>query len=175
MLLGILYGFGGVFFFSESFSSNLPSIWIFLTQMIMLLIFDDTYFYFYHLLLHKNKFLYRHIHSIHHRASAPYPLEFIYAHPLESAIAVGGILLGYISIYFIFGSINIYTFWAYSFVRIFHETDIHSGIKSLIFKWLPFYGSTQHHDAHHSHLHGNYASTFSFWDHILGTKIENKE
>ena len=175
MTLGVLYGFGAIYFFRDYFSSTLPSIWVFLAQLSILLIFDDVYFYFYHLLLHKNKFLYRHIHSIHHKASAPYPLEFIYSHPLETSISCIGLFLGYVVIYLIFGDISIYTFWGYSILRIIHEADIHSGIKSIIFKWLPFYGSTQHHDSHHSRLNGNYASTFSFWDKILGTKITDKE
>jgi methylsterol monooxygenase len=125
--------------------------------------------------MHKNKFIYRHIHAIHHQSSAPYPLDILYVNPLETLFVSIAILMSFVAVYFIFGSINIYVFWGYQLFRIFHETDVHSGIKSIIFKWLPFYGSAEHHDSHHSNLNGNYASTFSFWDHMLGTKIKNKK
>ena len=37
---------------------------------------------------------------------------------------------------------------------------------------IPFYGTNEHHDYHHAKRDGNYASTFVFWDLILGTKIK---
>jgi sterol desaturase/sphingolipid hydroxylase (fatty acid hydroxylase superfamily) len=164
-----------VFSFEEYFNLKFPEIWNFFAQMALVVIFDDTYFYFFHKLLHKNKFLYRHIHSKHHAACAPYPLEFLYVHPLEHIFGSVGAIIGFVIAYFIFGSINIYVFWGYYLFRTLHETHIHSGIKSDIFHWMPFYGSNQHHDDHHAKLHGNYASTLSFWDWALGTKIEKKE
>ena len=55
-------------------------------------------------------------------------------------------------------------------LRNLHELDIHSGVKSSkITSAIPFYGTTEHHDLHHSRNKGNYASTFTFWDKIFGT------
>ena len=48
---------------------------------------------------------------------------------------------------------------------------MHSGFKSKFSKWIPFWGETEHHDKHHESLNGNYATTFTFWDEIFGTKI----
>ncbi|KQK18744.1 hypothetical protein BRADI_1g44420v3 [Brachypodium distachyon] len=42
--------------------------WQFMVAMVVL----DTWRYFGHRLMHKNKFLYRHVHSWHHRLVAPY-------------------------------------------------------------------------------------------------------
>lgn len=161
-----------VYYFASIFNTSYPSFEVCLLQFAIVVIFDDIYFYFYHLLFHKVKFLYKRIHSIHHRAGAPFPLELYYFHPLEVIGTSLGIGIGFAVIYFIFGTISIYTFWGYYCLRTLHEIDIHSGVKSIIFKWLPFYGSTEHHDAHHYHLKGNYGSSFSFWDKLLGTTIK---
>ena len=54
-----------------------------------------------------------------------------------------------------------------------HEIHIHSGIKTLKYlKYMPLYGINEHHDIHHSKRMGNYASTFTFWDILLKTKIK---
>ena len=40
-----------------------------------------------HYIFHKNKWLYKHIHSIHHRLWVPHPIGSIYAHPIEHILA----------------------------------------------------------------------------------------
>ncbi|GMH27601.1 hypothetical protein Nepgr_029444 [Nepenthes gracilis] len=60
----------------------------FVTAMVVL----DTWQYFMHRYMHQNKFLYRHIHSLHHRLVVPYAYGALYNHPLEGLIldTVGG-------------------------------------------------------------------------------------
>src|ERR1700722_9962114 len=52
-----------------------------------LLIFNrfviDTWQYFLHRLMHSNKFLYKHFHSVHHRLYVPYAFGSLYNHPVE--------------------------------------------------------------------------------------------
>jgi sphinganine C4-monooxygenase len=43
----------------------------------------DAHQYFLHRLFHVNKFLYKHIHSHHHRLYVPYAFGALYNHPLE--------------------------------------------------------------------------------------------
>lgn len=43
----------------------------------------DTHQYFLHRLFHLNKFLYKHIHSHHHRLYVPYTFGALYNHPIE--------------------------------------------------------------------------------------------
>ena len=50
----------------------------FLTAMAVL----DTWQYFMHRYMHQNKFLYRHVHSQHHRLIAPFAFGALYNHPL---------------------------------------------------------------------------------------------
>ncbi|KAL4280452.1 hypothetical protein GQ457_03G011700 [Hibiscus cannabinus] len=62
----------------------------FLTAMLVM----DTWQYFLHRYFHENKFLYRHLHSRHHRLVVPYAFGALYNHPLEGLLldTVGGAL-----------------------------------------------------------------------------------
>ncbi|KAL1317592.1 hypothetical protein AAHE18_15G144500 [Arachis hypogaea] len=54
----------------------------------------DTWQYFMHRYMHHNKFLYKHIHSQHHRLIVPYSFGALYNHPLEGLLldTIGGAL-----------------------------------------------------------------------------------
>src|ERR1700730_11865346 len=43
----------------------------------------DTHQYFLHRLFHQNKFLYKHVHSHHHRLYVTYAFGALYNHPIE--------------------------------------------------------------------------------------------
>ncbi|KAF7048123.1 hypothetical protein CFC21_056938 [Triticum aestivum] len=47
----------------------------------------DAYRYAWHRLAHINRFIYRHLHSWHHRIVVPYAFGAIYGHPIEVLIA----------------------------------------------------------------------------------------
>ena len=47
----------------------------------------ETCFYTLHRLLHALPWLYRHVHKVHHRWTAPTAMACVYAHPLEFALA----------------------------------------------------------------------------------------
>lgn len=74
---------------------NLPNLataelvyWILLPilrQVIAILVLD-AWEYWIHRLMHVNKFLYRHLHSRHHRLYVPYAFGALYNHPLEGLI-----------------------------------------------------------------------------------------
>lgn len=46
----------------------------------------DTWQYFLHRLFHVNKFLYKHVHSVHHRLYVPYAFGALYNHPVEGFV-----------------------------------------------------------------------------------------
>jgi sterol desaturase/sphingolipid hydroxylase (fatty acid hydroxylase superfamily) len=142
---------------------------IFIAQFFIFLFADDFYFYWFHRLMHENEYLFQKIHRIHHKASQPFAIEFIYVHPFEWMGGSLGVLLGFLLIYFSFGSVNVYAFWFYAFYRSVHEVEIHSGLEFRIFSWLPFYGSVKHHDDHHAYVRGNYASSLTYLDKIFKT------
>ncbi len=158
----------GLYFFKDIFIKNFHSYPIILLEVFAVLLVDDFFFYFLHRLMHENKFIYRKIHKIHHRANVPMPIEYIYVHPFEWMSGMIGPFLGMV----IIGGISFKAYILYLIIRNIHEIHIHSGIKtSFIHKILPFYGSNEHHDLHHSKRDGNYASTFTFWDILFKSRL----
>ena len=170
VILFILSGVGLYFLFpifNTSMNTHIASAII---QVLIIMILDDLYFYFYHKWLHDNKKMLKSIHSIHHRATAPLAMDYLYVHPLEWLIGFIGPFIGILSIAF-FTEVSIWGFWSYQLIRTLHEIDVHSGFKSILSNWIPFWGETEHHDMHHEVPNGNYASTFTIWDQLFGTKM----
>ncbi|KAB1208045.1 Sphinganine C(4)-monooxygenase 2 [Morella rubra] len=137
----------------------------FITAMLVL----DTWQYFMHRLMHQSKFLYKHIHSQHHRLVVPYAFGALYNHPLEGLIldTIGGALSFLLS-----GMSPRASIFFFSFATI-KTVDDHCGL------WLPgnlfhvfFQNNTAYHDVHHQ-LYGskyNFSQPFFvLWDRILGT------
>ena len=138
---------------------------ILLFQIIVILIFDDFYFYWFHRLMHSNKFFFEKVHIIHHKASNPFPADYLYEHPVEWIIGLLGPFIGIL----IIGEVYFETIVLYLIIRILHELDIHSGLKSSIYRYFPFAGVNEYHALHHKHHVKHFASLFSFWDIIFKT------
>ena len=141
-------------------------------QFVVILLVDDFFFYWFHRLMHEWEWLFQRIHRIHHKASAPFPLEFIYVHPLEWMLGGLGVVLGFVVLVLGWGSVNFYAFCLYIFYRSAHEIEIHSGLGGrFLSKWLPFYGTVKHHDDHHALVRGNYASSLTYLDKLFKTEF----
>lgn len=161
----------GLYFLSDYIIREYQNFGWTVTEVLVVLLIDDVYFYFYHRLMHENKYIYRKIHKIHHRASTPFPSEYLYTHPLEWMIGMIGPFIGIT----LLGGVSIYSFWLLLIIRNVHELDIHSGLKSnFLIKYFPLSGTNEHHDLHHSILDGNYASSFTFLDKFFNTEIKTK-
>jgi methylsterol monooxygenase len=52
------------------------------TQIALFFVLEDAWHYVSHRILH-NRYLYKHIHKLHHEFSAPFGLAAEYAHPIE--------------------------------------------------------------------------------------------
>ena len=145
-------------------------------QIAAIALVDDFFFYCFHRALHENKWLYKHIHKIHHKSYTPLPIEYIYVHPLEWMGGALGVLFG-VGLVLLLDDRGVtpLAFMIYSILRNLHELDIHSGFRSRWFpKWLPFLGCTEHHDLHHAKPHsGNYGSTFLLWDTLFKTRAKH--
>ena len=158
----------GLYFFDNYIIKEYNNLGLFVFEILIVLLIDDIYFYFYHRLMHENKYIYRKIHKIHHRASTPFPSEYLYTHPLEWMIGMIGPFLGIL----LLQGVSIYAFWLVLIIRNIHELDIHSGLKSnFLIKYFPFSGTNEHHDLHHSVLDGNYSSSFTFWIKFLKLRL----
>lgn len=141
---------------------------------LIVLVFDDTFFYFWHRFLHRNKWMYRKIHRLHHKAFAPLPLDYIYAHPIEWLTGTLGPIAGLTVIYLLTGPINAWGFWIFALLRQLHEINIHSGTHSYLLHYLPNISDTNSHDHHHARPNdGNFASIFEHWDRLCQTKVDS--
>lgn len=163
---------GGIYLFRDQFVFERPVWWALLLQVVYLSAVDDLFFYPIHRQLHENPLLYRRVHKIHHRAHTPVPSEYLYVHPLEWMLGATGVVAGFVSLAWFSGGLNVWPFLIYSGLRQLHELQIHSGMRSTLGKYIPLWGTTEHHDLHHAKpTLGNYASTYTLWDQLLGTRV----
>jgi sphinganine C4-monooxygenase len=146
-----------------------PSIPVQIVQIVVAMLVMDTWQYFVHRYMHQNKFLYRHVHSQHHRLVVPYAIGALYNHPLEGLLldTLGG------AISFLVSGMTARTAVIFFCFAVIKTVDDHCGL------WLPgnifhviFQNNTAYHDIHHQ-LQGlkyNYSQPFfPIWDKLLGT------
>ncbi|KAJ7585361.1 hypothetical protein C8J56DRAFT_1052666 [Mycena floridula] len=147
-------------------------------QIAFFFVFEDTYHFFAHQALHTG-LLYKHIHKLHHKYSAPFGLAAEFAHPAEVLILAVGTIVGP-QIYAAFAQqlgadkvdqVHIVTIYLWVTLRLFQAIDAHSGYD---FPWslqhiLPFWSGADHHDFHHMAFTNNFSTSFRWWDKIFGT------
>ncbi len=136
-----------------------------LWQLPLFIVVDDVLFYILHRLLH-TQWLYRRVHSIHHRSTAPAALAGGYFHPVEYALINLAALAGPVLI-----GANVVTIWSWAVLRQWLAADGHSGFE---LPWspgrlLPFYPGPAYHDWHHKRFVGNYANVLCCLDRWFGT------
>ena len=137
------------------------SLLVLIRQFVVAMIVPDTWQYFMHRYMHHNKFLYKHIHSQHHRLIVPYAYGALYNHPVEGLIldTVGGALSFPIS-----GMSPRTSIFFFSFATI-KTVDDHCGLclPGNLFHMV-FKNNSAYHDVHHQ-LYGskyNFFSAFLF-------------
>eukprot|EP00249_Psilotum_nudum_P011905 c23455_g1_i4 orf=371-1264(-) len=146
----------------------LPSWKVIGFQIISYFILEDFIFYWGHRILH-TKWLYKHVHSVHHEYATPFGLTSEYAHPAEilflgCATFFGPAITGP----------HLVTLWLWMILRVLETVEAHCGYDFpwSLSKFIPLYGGADFHDYHHRLLYtksGNYASTFTYMDWIFCT------
>lgn len=158
------------FFGMATYEVPFSPVPLMLAQIAFFFVFEDMYHYWFHRALHWGP-LYKYIHKIHHEFSAPIGLAAEYAHPLEVLILALGTVLGPF-IYCVFRSdLHISTVYIWVALRLFQAVDSHSGYDFpwSLRQWLPFWAGADHHDFHHQAFVNCYATSFRWWDYMLGT------
>jgi sphinganine C4-monooxygenase len=135
----------------------------------------DTWQYFLHRYFHTNTFLYRHVHSWHHRLYVPYAFGALYNHPLEGFIfdTLGAMVAHSCAMLTMRQGI---LFFAISTAK---TVDDHCGFA---FPWDPlqhmFGNNADYHDIHHqiAGLKKNFSQPyFIHYDYFLGTRLTRKD
>ncbi|KAL1709545.1 hypothetical protein EV121DRAFT_252953 [Schizophyllum commune] len=174
------------------FTIELPAIWLFhpvaealgmrthhvplpgfkemAPQIFFFFVFEDFFHYVAHQALHTGV-LYKHIHKIHHKYSAPFGLAAEYAHPAEVFILGAGTICGPLLYCYFTQNLHIFTVYLWIVLRLFQAVDAHSGYD---FPWslhniVPFWSGAEHHDFHHMAFTNNFSTSFRWWDYMLGT------
>jgi sterol desaturase/sphingolipid hydroxylase (fatty acid hydroxylase superfamily) len=133
--------------------------WMMLVHLFVFALLEDTIFYWSHRAFH-TRWLFKHIHSKHHRFRFVRPVVAEYAHPVENmlnfvAFFAGPVLLG----------TPFVTLQIWIVVRMLETLEAHSG-----FSLSPM---SDRHSFHHLYAtKGMYGSFVSPWDWLMGTDRE---
>jgi methylsterol monooxygenase len=101
-----------------------------LVELAIFFVFEDMYHYFAHQAFHWGP-LYKHVHKIHHKYSAPFGLAAEYAHPAEVLILGMGTIGGPLLYCLLTGQLHIITVHLWVSLRLFQAIDAHSGYGKL--------------------------------------------
>lgn len=147
---------------------DLPGALTLALTITFFMVVEDFTFYWMHRFLHWRR-IYPYIHKMHHTHGTTVGIAAEYAHPVEFIFgnmlptSAGPAILG--------GNVHLLTVFAWYVIRFGETLDGHCGYE---FSWspfrlIPFSGSAEYHDFHHSANIGNYGSFFSVWDSVFGT------
>lgn len=129
-------------------------------------VLTDGALYGAHRLLH-HRALFRHIHRVHHRWTAPTVFTAPAMHPLELALYQGLVMapLLFLPIHVV-GLVAVLVYQnGIAFLD-------HSGVA--LGSVLPWQPPPRFHDDHHVHVHGNYGQTLGLWDRLFGTELDTR-
>lgn len=141
-------------------------------RVFICLVIEDTWHYWLHRVMHHKRF-YKHVHKVHHTFQAPFGMVAEYAHPVETIVLGFGFFIGVLLL-----SNHVMFMWAWVTIRLVETIDVHSGYDFPYLNPLhliPGYAGVRFHDFHHYNFVGNYASTFFWWDWMLGTDHQYNE
>ncbi|MBX7057976.1 MAG: sterol desaturase family protein [Leptospirales bacterium] len=144
-----------------------PAWYVVIASVAAFAILDDFLFYCLHFAMHRSRWLYRKIHSVHHRFPTPIALSGNYMHPLEYMlisllVTIGPALIG----------AHVGVFWIWVVFRQWEAAEQHSGYDFPFnpMRLLPLYDGARYHDFHHSKFFGNYSGLLSWTDTVFGTR-----
>ncbi|KAG1811441.1 fatty acid hydroxylase superfamily-domain-containing protein [Suillus subaureus] len=144
-------------------------------QILFALFVLDTWEYFVHRLMHTNQYIYRKIHSVHHKLYVPYAFGAFHSHPLESFLldTLGVAIAERVACLSIRQAIF---FFAYGTGK---GVDDHCGYS---FPFDPFQlisgNNSDYHDIHHQAvgIKSNFSQPFFVhWDVLLGTRMTRED
>lgn len=146
---------------------SMPSAGTIAVQTAYFFLVEDFGNYWLHRALH-TPWLYQAVHRVHHEHDAPFALAATYAHPVEVVVLGLPTFAGPLAV-----GPHLLTLWVWVLLRNYEAIDIHSGYElpaaaNRVAGWI---AGAAHHDYHHAHYSGNFASVFTWCDRLYGTSI----
>ena len=141
-------------------------------SIFLMIVFHDTYFYWTHWLMHRQR-VYRFVHKTHHLSTNPSPWAAMSFHPLEAFVSA--LVVVFIVFLFPFHPLALGVFLIFMMVynvygHLGYELYPKGFSKSRVGKWI---NTSVNHNMHHQTFNGNYGLYFLVWDRIMGTMQEN--
>lgn len=142
-----------------------PAVWLFVLQLLAVILIDDFIYYWFHRLMHTRRLL-KMSHHLHHRPRHVFALQGNYMTWWEFAltsflVVLTPILLG----------VHYYVICTWVFLRQVEAAQAHAGyqLPGNPRHWIPGAAGEAYHDFHHSRYTGNYAVYTELWDRVFGT------
>jgi Delta7-sterol 5-desaturase len=151
-----------------SFESAPAPWWVIALEYALYFVLFETWFYWLHRAMHKEP-LYKWVHKIHHRSTAPNLLTTFSVSPLESI--VNG---GFVPLFLCLFTVHDATMALIGPTNVIMGLYVHAGYELLPRWWhrKPFTGwfiSTTFHDQHHKYFNYNFGGYTTVWDRLCGT------
>ena len=148
---------------------NSPTVTTSVSQFVFYFFAFDLYYYLLHRLLH-TRFLYKHVHSHHHKSTRPTPLTSYAVHPLEGLASFMFTIVLFIPL-----DMSVTALIMMNAYSVIHSMVIHSGHDFFPRWWYQkhiskCYVTPVFHDLHHSDTRGvNFGIYTTIWDRVFGT------
>lgn len=150
---------------------DIPSLYISIIYLLLILFIDDFCFYWIHRLWHTKRF-YVYTHKAHHQFQ--YPFAFT-QYGITLFELLGNSVGSYVCMIFLQPH-----FFLLMFYMVFRVADGALEHHGYVFPWergikkmtLGLQGGGLNHNYHHRTSHGNYGSILSVWDKLFGTYVE---
>lgn len=138
-------------------------------SLVAIIVLHDAYFYWTHRLMH-HRWLFRLVHSAHHKSHSPSPFAAYAFGPIEAVVQTAFLTI-VIFVLPMHPSV-IYLFVLHMIVR---NVLGHSGFElfpkaTVGHPVLGLLTTNTHHDLHHSGSGANYGLYFTWWDRLMGTE-----
>ena len=160
---------GRIEIYSEPLKHGLA--WL-LLSLPVLIFWQDLCIYWTHRLMH-TRWMFRHVHGVHHRSRSPSPWAAYAMHPVE-AIANGGLPLAALAVV----PVQEHVLALFVLHQVIRNAYGHAAIECLPQRFVRhrFWGqltTTTHHHLHHEMTRGNYGLWFTWCDRVFGTELAN--
>ncbi|HEX3345870.1 MAG TPA: sterol desaturase family protein, partial [Polyangiaceae bacterium] len=140
----------------------------FVFTVALLVVGQDTYFYWTHRAMH-HRLLFRHVHRAHHRSHNPSPLAAYAFSPAEALVHAA-----YVPLMLLVVPAHVVAVFLFLSFMILRNVLGHLGIelfpagfvRSRFGRWST---TATHHGLHHRRVDSNYGLYFTFWDRLMGT------
>jgi Delta7-sterol 5-desaturase len=169
-LVGVMVYFSGLAGWLQRRDGGIAALgwpW-FLGSIVLLVVLQDTYFYWTHRAMHHPR-LYRAFHHVHHAGRTPSPWT-AYAFAVPEAL-VHAAFVPAVWVFLPLHELAVFVFLLFMIGRnVLGHLSIELNAPG--FTRHPFWGvftTTTHHSLHHAHAGFDFGLYFTFWDRVMGT------